>query len=347
MTPFLFAAKMANYGIVNGQRLLGTRRVIGAPYYVVLDPSTACQLECPFCDGKARKSRLMDFTRFKEIIDEIGRYCINLELYNWGEPTMNRDLIRMINYSSAKYKLYTRISSHLNLSDDNFYRELVLSRLNALIISLDGASEETYRKYRVKGSFATVVRNIELIVSYKRHYRKDEPKLVWQFLVFRHNEHEIKNAQEMAKELGVNEIAFRKPHVPAWAKAWDSSIPAYSNYIPTDTKSGTPSCNWPYSALAINSDGSISPCCGIAHTKDDFGSVDDGRVLEVWQNQKFQVARQYVSERRVAESSDNVCARCEGKGSINLAPNLAQVFYYLFPRLRRLWMRKHGLAVRL
>ena len=153
--------KLSNYALVNVQRLLRLKRVYGLPYHVVLDPTNVCQLKCPFCGTGERRPSMLKFDGFKKIIDEIGKTCINLELYNWGEPFLNKDVLEMVSYASNKYGTYVRISSNLNVRNDELNRDLVLSGLNTLTISLDGASQETYEKYRVAGSFDKVIENFE------------------------------------------------------------------------------------------------------------------------------------------------------------------------------------------
>jgi radical SAM protein with 4Fe4S-binding SPASM domain len=327
--------------------MLQLKRLIGYPYYIVLDPSNVCQLHCPFCDGRKRPRVQMTLRDFKGILACLGNTCINLELYNWGEPFLNEDIIEMINYASQKYKIYTRISSNLNLSNDDFYRRLVSSRLNSLTISLDGASEETYQKYRVGGSFDRVLHNIMLMVNCKKYFRKSEPKLVWQFLVFKHNQHEIEKAKRMAEELSVDQIVFQKPYVPMKHSAWDSSIEKFSNYSselgedesPVSNKKDRLKCNWPFSCVVINANGSVSPCCAVALQEDDFGNVFNSPFSAIWNNEDFLYARDCVSQNIINEKDSNICARCPMKGSINYAPSFLQLLYYTIRPLRLMWMR--------
>jgi radical SAM protein with 4Fe4S-binding SPASM domain len=352
--PFMSIFKIANYLLVNGQRIIGRKHLLGYPYYVVIDPCNVCQLECPFCDGRERSPGMMKFSEFKRIIDSMGRSCINLELYNWGEPFLNKDTIDMINYAGQRYHTYTRISSNLNLSNDQFYEELVRSSLNSLTISLDGASPETYETYRVKGSFEKVIHNIKLIVRYKKQYAKKEPRLVWQFLVFRHNEHEIEKAKRMARELSVDDIVFAKPHIPPEFMSWDSSRPEFSNHLDPEAHGSQDrpatkkkDCNWPYSSIAINANGSVSPCCAVAKEQDDFGNIFDYDFRATWNNDKFKRARRYAAHNLKGEVTDGlICARCDFKGSINFAPNIFQVFYYTFPAFRRLVMKVNRYKIR-
>jgi sulfatase maturation enzyme AslB (radical SAM superfamily) len=70
--------------------------------------------------------------------------------------------------------------------------------------SIDGASAETYRVYRVRGNFDRVIANVAKINQWKVTYRSRYPLLQWQFVVFRYNEHELPKARVMAQELGMH-----------------------------------------------------------------------------------------------------------------------------------------------
>lgn len=386
----LFLRKLSNYALLNAERMLGRQRVFGRPYYVVLDPTSACQLECPFCGREPRPNTRMSFAEFKRILDRIGSTCVNLELYNWGEPFLNTDILEMIRYATRRYRIHTRISSNLNVKNDALYRDLVSSGLNSLTCSIDGASQETYERYRVKGSFQTVLDNVRILRARRDELGKVEPKLVWQFLVFRHNEHEIDLATRMAREIGVDEIVFRKPHTPDEYRSWDSSLPRFSNFasvpacggngsdagdgaaaapagvtaatataappakrtkpaappVPYAAKCAT-KCDWPYSAVAINATGSVSPCCGVVDPADDYGSALEVDFATIWNGEDFRVARDAVRAHVVTPASENTCARCGFKGEINFSANLLQFFYYTLPWVRRTWMRRRGFRVKL
>jgi MoaA/NifB/PqqE/SkfB family radical SAM enzyme len=69
--------------------------------------------------------------------------------------------------------------------------------------SIDGASNETYQLYRVKGNFDTVIENVRKINRFKQQQHSDYPQLTWQFVVFGHNEHEIPVARRLASDLGM------------------------------------------------------------------------------------------------------------------------------------------------
>ena len=58
------------------------------PFFLYLDPTSFCNLECPFCPTGVRKSdrpsASMSLSVFKHIIDEIGFDLFHVSFYNWG-----------------------------------------------------------------------------------------------------------------------------------------------------------------------------------------------------------------------------------------------------------------------
>jgi len=81
----------------------------------------------------------------------------------------------------------TNLSVRLN---DHMIDKIVNSGLDAIYVSLDGASEETYSKYRVGGDSLSVLRNVRSIGDAKRKYGSKTPQVIWKFVVFDYNKHE-------------------------------------------------------------------------------------------------------------------------------------------------------------
>ena len=71
-----------------------------------------------------------------------------------------------------------RISTNGQFLDgSDFAEDLVKSGLNALKISLDGASQDTLQKYRVNASFDKIVEGIREINAAKKKYASKHPRL--------------------------------------------------------------------------------------------------------------------------------------------------------------------------
>lgn len=177
------------------------------PSFICFDASTVCQLECPACPraaGDVTKrigAGFLSFDNFKKIIDENHRVS-KVELSNWGEIFLNPELKKIIQYAYKKHvNLRADNGVNLNNASDDILEALVRYKFNSLSCSIDGASQEVYSIYRIKGNFDQVIENIKRINCYKKKYRSNYPKLRWQFVAFGHNEHEITKARALAKEL--------------------------------------------------------------------------------------------------------------------------------------------------
>ena len=68
------------------------------PYKIIVDPTNACNLGCPLCPtglGKSeRVKKVLGLEAFKKIIDQVKEFAIEVHLYNWGEPTLTKNLLK-------------------------------------------------------------------------------------------------------------------------------------------------------------------------------------------------------------------------------------------------------------
>ena len=119
----------------------------------------------------------------------------------------------MIRLTSDR-RIQTLVSSNLSIEQEHLGEEIVASGLRRLIVSLDGASQGTYQKYRQGGNIELVFNNIQQIILAKKLSGQKSPIIEWQYLVFKHNEHEIPLAYKMARELGVDRIVCRSANFP-------------------------------------------------------------------------------------------------------------------------------------
>ena len=210
--------KLLNFFLIETQLNLGITRVRGYPFEWEVDTTNICQLKCPLChtglDNVNRMKGVMHFDTFKKTVDEIKGHTIWLSLYSWGEPLLNKQLPRFIRYAHQS-RIATVISTNLSLKlTPEKVEELVRSGLDIMIVSLDGVTQEVYEKYRVRGKLDLVLENIKLIAEKKRELGTRDPYIEWQFIVMKQNEHQIPEARRLARELGVDQIIFKKVDFP-------------------------------------------------------------------------------------------------------------------------------------
>lgn len=301
----------ANFLLVRFQRIRKSARLLGRPYALTLDPSSYCNLRCPFCPtgqrNHLRSAAHLPLDRFKHLMDELGPYLFWVELYNWGEPFLNRDLVPMLE-CMARYQIVSVVSTNLDFPlSEGSIEQLVASGLATLIVSADGVSQASYERYRVGGRLDRVLGNMKMIAAAKQRLGSAAPRIVWRFLVFRHNEHEIEQARSMAEEMGA-ELELCAPYVAIAQEPyrdWVSTIPQFNRYPPSGsgTQTGPPSttqgppsgaCDWLWMSAAVNANESVSPCCGIWEERHDFGKIGAGGFWALWNGERYRAARAFM-----------------------------------------------------
>jgi MoaA/NifB/PqqE/SkfB family radical SAM enzyme len=286
------------------------------PMMAMIEPSLACNLRCPACPTGLqlglRPAASLAAELFYATIDEIGDYVFYLSMYNWGEPLLHKETPEFIAYAKQRgmtVKLSTNLS--LNLSDD-YVERLVRSGLDEVLVGLDGTTPETYERYRRRGEFALVRDNMVKIQATKARLGLRTPHVTWQFLVFRHNEHEIEDARARYREWGADGILVggaempTAPHAEGFAP---STLPAYNRYHPDHpvqvrdrwVRNDDKTCSWLYGIFVMNPNGQVSPCCATADEKDDFGTYQPARgFFDLWNGGRFRQARVMFKTREFA-----------------------------------------------
>lgn len=274
------------------------------PVIAYIEPTLFCSLRCPACPTgqklNLRPAALIDEKLFHSAIDELGDYLFQLHMYNWGEPLLHKQTPELIGYAKSK-NIRVTLSTHFSIPlSDDYLERLVLSGLDALTVSLDGASQETYERYRKGGDLALVRDNMKRLQEHKRRLQSPTPHVSWQFLAFRHNEHEIETAKKEYREWGADSIAVLPPFMsddPAADGLEPSTDPRYS--LDTAMRSGarkslarTRPCSWLYGAVVLNPNAKVSPCCASPDEKDDFGEYSPALGFRaVWNSVRYRRAR--------------------------------------------------------
>jgi len=315
------------------EKVIKPSHVLGYPYHLTIDPGNICNLHCVLCptgrNKQGRSKGFMSFKNFKKIINELGSFIIILDLYNWGEPLLNKDIFQMISYARKRHIL-VNISSNMNYFNDVMAERLIQSGCNKLIVSLDGASQRSCSKYQVGTNFNRVLENLRVMKEKKLKLHRKEPIIIWRFLVNKYNEHETIIAQKMAMdftdklELGflgcdmAERILLSSRLQFENVQNWLPKNEKWSMYS-RETKSQKLikhfSCPFLYSQSVINWNGSVSPCCLVWYEKYDFGNIFESSFKNIWNNQYYRASRRLIF--RGEESNfKTICSICKKNNAI-------------------------------
>ncbi len=314
--------KFFNFWSIEVQFRLGRTKVWGLPYEWEVDTTNICQLKCPLCHtglGNINRDKgTMHFDDYTKVVDQIKSHCIWPSLYSWGEPFLNKDIDRFVAYAN-KANIATMISSNLNKPLTPAMAEsLIRSGLDVLIVSLDGTTQDVYEVYRVGGRLERVLENVSLLVQKKRELNSSSPYIEWQFIVMRQNEHQVAEARRLSRELGVDNIVFKKvdfPHgetdrelaqrwLPRAAEDFRREQPFDKPYAESGKR-----CWRLWRSAVVNWDGGYAPCCYLTDAKDDCGSVNTHPLKDIWNNAHYRSARDLFNG--ATATTENVgCLNC-------------------------------------
>jgi len=256
----------------------------------------------------------MDYQLFRDIADKLHRKVWMLMLWNQGEPFLNPDFYRMLEYASTK-SFFTMTSTNASLNLD--CERIVRSGLSKIIISMDGISAQTYNSYRVNGNYDLVMQNLRELVSYKV-LLKSKIQIVWQFIVMKHNEHELAQVKHLAGEIGVDKLELKT--VQIYNKEDIRFLPSshrYSRYAFSEDSFQLKTkllnhCRRLWTQPVLNWDGEMSICCYDKDCSIKVGNIRQQSFSELWFGKKLNSIRNKVLHDR---KSIAICTNC-GEGIV-------------------------------
>ena len=244
-----------------------------------------------------------------------------MHLYNWGEPTLNKELVKMIKYAHEN-QIWTRISSNMSLNyKENYLQDLVASGLSLLHIDIDGLDQDVYVKYRKKGNLNTVLDNLKEIIKIKETKKLETPILELAMLAMRQNEHQHDEFLKFKDKFNVDVVKIDKiQHNPNMDEKW---LPKNKDLIYKTYDGGSASsnsakdneikqCHWPWSSMVINYDGGVNPCCIIDDPNSDFSNLKSHSIREVWNNEEYISSRSEFGDKSQI-TKPTICNVCKNQ----------------------------------
>ncbi len=319
------------------------------PKAVRLSACSTCQLSCPACEPHTlpeRKNgvlgwgylRAPDFAAFIRSNPAIKK----IELSHSGEIFLNPELELIIKDAFEQGVVLTAWTGvNLNKISEQLCEDLVKYHFQGIKVSIDGTNPQTYAEYRRGGDFTDVINNIKRINFYKEKYNSLLPELVWQFIPFSHNEHQILEAKKMAQELNMGfkiKLNARADYAPVKNKELirqlsGSRSATREEFSDEYELSVGISCHELWTAPQINWDGTMTGCCA-----NYFGGVGnvfrDG--LEAVIKSKGYIDMKKTVMGAITSGRDVPCNRCPIMSEVTVARRIRSIFKSLTTR------RTHG-----
>jgi radical SAM protein with 4Fe4S-binding SPASM domain len=288
------------------------------PFSVSIEPTTSCNLRCPQCPSGLRSftrpTGMLDEQFFRNVITQLQRTVHTLTFYFQGEPFLNPAFLKMVALASQK-KIYTASSTNGHYLTEKIAAEVVTSGLDKLVISIDGTTQEVYAGYREGGTLSKVINGTKELMRQKKLHKSRSPHVIWQFIVFKGNQHQLADFKKLARETGVDEVKIKTAQIYEFENGSDF-IPTLQEYSRYERNADgrysirnrlLDKCWRMWQGCVITWDGKVVPCCFDKDASHVVGDLNSETFQSVWRSDAY---RHFRKQLLTGRSQIDICTNC-------------------------------------
>ena len=251
----------------------------------------------------------MDPDLFENLIRELRPFLYNINLYFQGESMLHP---QFFSFLKSAHHLHTVLSTNGHFLSEENSEKLVMSGLNKLIVSLDGMDQETYSLYRKDGKIDMVKKGIINISNAKNNHRS-ALHLEVQFLVNKHNEHQIPDIKKFTRKVNASlklksMQIINEENIGYW-------LPVRSGFSRYSKKNGEykiknsmpDRCTRLWFNPVVTWDGKVVPCCFDKDAAHIMGDITRDSFREIWDGPKYRIFRKSILSGRYMV---DICRNC-------------------------------------
>jgi MoaA/NifB/PqqE/SkfB family radical SAM enzyme len=165
---------------------------------------------CYFSDPDIEKRKPMPLGLYKKIAGDIFSKIRVLYLSCAAEPFMTKNFIEFIRIAKQYNVPTISFCTNGTLLNEEKIRDIVDLGVNEVIISLDGATANTYEKIRRGAQFDKVIENIDLFRKIKQEKNRAYPNIRLNYLLMRSTIDEIEPFFDLIKDKDIASVNFRE-----------------------------------------------------------------------------------------------------------------------------------------
>jgi len=187
---------------------------------LVFEPSSNCNAQCPHCPrfniiqddvfestGTLHPNLTLSNLNFQKILQNLclDRMTSLREIRitgDKGDPLMNPDIEILLDaVTSLKDRPTVILTTNGSIRNENWWKNLA-KKYPWLIVtfSIDGL-QDTNHLYRVGLNYTTILRNLSAFTG-------SGGRAIWKMILFKHNQHQIKQVENQAKQLNCEKIIY-------------------------------------------------------------------------------------------------------------------------------------------
>ncbi|MFO0356537.1 MAG: radical SAM/SPASM domain-containing protein [Sphingobacteriaceae bacterium] len=319
--------KLSIYKIYNFIKLLYAYRISktlkkskqwALPFSVSVEPTTSCNLRCPQCPSGLRQFTrpigMLDPEFFTSFVLQVKHHLHRITFYFQGEPYLNPEFLKMVTIANT-HKLYTVTSTNAHYLNDEVSKQTVCSGLDEIIISIDGVTQEVYEQYRVGGKLDKVLEGAATIIKWKKLLKSKTPFVIFQFVVFRSNEHQVEAVKKLGKEMGADKVMIKTAQIYDFENSQDmipmnNELSRYKKNKFGNWEIKNPLLNqcWRmWQGCVITWDGKVVPCCFDKDAKHQLGDLSKSKFNDIWFSGAYENFRNNILKSR---KEIDICTNC-------------------------------------
>jgi len=179
-----------------------------------LEITTACNASCPQCPRTINGGKVNPYLQVKHlprhVIDNAftSEICNNLKRVffcgSYGDPIVHPHFLEILqDFRSKNKKLWLFAHTNGSVHNEDYWKEIatIFNNYGHIDFNIDGLSD-TNHIYRKNTNFDQIINNATSFIH-------NGGKANWNFIVYKHNEHQVSEARHLANELGFSEFNVR------------------------------------------------------------------------------------------------------------------------------------------
>lgn len=289
------------------------------PQHLDIELTNVCNLRCVMCprNDMTRKLGFMPPEVFKRIVDEMAIHHATepmegVWLHLYGESILHPQFIELTRYMRDKIPTlpYIGMSTNCTYLDEKHCNILFESGLTRLVLSIDGATKETYEKIRVRGDFEEVTENARRFLQMRDERGAEFPRVRMQIIRMKETEAEIEQfRQQWQPLLRPTDVMYIKKFTDFGGQVDDRGVRQQWSEWKNMSFNLPTACGLTYFALAIHYNGDVVACCFDVHGEMKLGNVMDKSLEEIWHGPELRDIREAHLARQLEKYP--LCAKCD------------------------------------
>ena len=237
---------------------------------VEIELTSRCNASCPQCSrnyygGETWPTLPLVDLSFDLIKTKLGKLIKNLSHVKlcgtYGDPCVHPKLIEIVQWIVDNSDCEITINTNGSLRTKKWWNTLAktLGSRGRVFFGIDGL-EDTHHLYRIDTSYNKIIENLKT-------FNQAGGRSVWSFLIFEHNQHQVDECEQLARDMG-----FKWFRAKVSKRPLINRLEAPIGWQLTAEKTGPIKCHVLNEKSAyIDAQGRISPCCWLGFYPKTFG----------------------------------------------------------------------------